>query len=168
MSVVDFKDLPDSSRLWIYGASRHLSDQEAHQLREQMSQFLKQWTAHKRELRTAWELRYDRFIFIGVDESMMTASGCSIDGMVRNLRDLQQQIGVDIVNSNSKIFFKDMLDEIKCVPRSEFKQLVAEGQVTEDTIGFNNIIQTVGELRKGKWEIPLKESWHRQAFGIAA
>lgn len=168
MSVIDFKDLPDSSRLWIYGAARPLSDQEVRQLREQMSQFMEQWTAHKRELRTGWELRYNRFILIGVDESMMNASGCSIDDMVRNLRAFEQQIGVDIVDSHAKVFFRDRSGEIQCVPRTEFKQLVEKGQITENTIGFNNIIQTAGELRASKWEAPMKETWHRQAFGIAA
>jgi hypothetical protein len=44
---------------------------------------------------------------------------------------------------------------------------VQSGEVGEDTVVFNNTIATVGELLAGKWEVPLRESWHAQAFVTA-
>lgn len=167
MAVVMFNQLPDSARLWIYGFERTLTESESNQLTAKMNDFMQQWTAHKRELITAWELRYRQFMFIAVDERMMGASGCSIDSLVRYLGEMERRLGVNILNTHSLIFYRNQNQEIKCVDRWEFKKLAEDGSVNEDTIVFNNTLQTVGEIRLEKWEIPMKESWHNQVFGKA-
>ncbi len=165
MSCVNFEQLPDSARLWIYGAEQPFSHEQADILTQQMDRFMAQWTAHKRELITGWQLKYNRFVMIGVDESQMAASGCSIDSMVHSLQEFERVVGMDIVDSHSKVFYRDQNQEIQCVDRLEFKQLVENGQVDTDTIVFNNTIQTMSELRGDKWEVPMKASWHMEAFG---
>lgn len=102
---------------------------------------------------------------IAVDESMMAASGCSIDSMVHHLRDFERLINGEIVSTSSKVFYRDREEKIQCLNRAEFKQLVEQGVVDENTTVFNNIIQTLGDLRQGRWEVPMKESWHMDAFG---
>lgn len=167
MSVVKFDELPDDARLWIFACERQLSEHELAQLRSNMEQFMTSWTAHKRELTVSWKTEYGQFIFVAVDESAMSASGCSIDSLVHNLQKFEQQIACDIVNTNSKVFYRDDAQRIRCLDRFGFKELAANGAVDEETVVFNNIIQSVGELRQNKWEVPMKESWHMQAFGAA-
>lgn len=168
MSVVNFSDLPDSTRIWIYGAERKLSDEETSLLEKRMTAFLKQWAAHKRELRTGWRLEYQQFVIIAVDESMMAASGCSIDSLVRNLANLEHEIDCQIVGTAHLVFFRNESNEIEAITRPEFKERVTEGIVDENTVVFNNIISTLGELRDRKWETAMRSSWHQQAFGKAA
>lgn len=165
MAVVSFNELPNSGRLWVYGAARPFGEHQIAALNQSMRSFLEHWTAHKREMATAWQLQYNQFIFIAVDESMTAASGCSIDGMVHHLRSLEGEFGMDIVNSHARIFYRDQDSAIQSVSRAAFRELAASGEVDENTIVFNNTIQTVGELRQGKWEVPMKESWHIEAFG---
>ena len=167
MSVVKFSQLSDSARLWIYGCERAFSETETKTLTDQLNAFMEQWTAHKRELTTAWELRYNQFILIGVDEHRMTASGCSIDSLVRSLREFEKHIASVIIGTNSKIFYRNEHQTIHCLERSEFKALVERDIVNEDTIVFNNTLQTLHELRQGKWEVPMKASWHSEVFGRA-
>ncbi|MFQ5651218.1 MAG: ABC transporter ATPase [bacterium] len=168
MSVIEFNKLPDSSRLWIYGCARAFTRDEVPELRAQMERFLVQWTAHKRELVVGWEMRYDQFILTAVDESLMAASGCSIDGMVHHLREIENRFQTEIVDTAAKVFYRDRRDAIRCIDRAGFRRLVHAGSAGEETIVFNNVVQTVGELRRGRWEVPMTASWHGQAFATTA
>lgn len=165
MSVVKFDDLPDHARLWIFACERKLAEHELAQLHTHMEQFMANWTAHKRELTVSWKTEYTQFLFVAVDEAAMAASGCSIDSLVHSLQSFEQEISCDLVNTHSRVFYRDEQGKIRCVERFEFKALAERSSVTEDTIVFNNIIQSVGELRQNRWEVPMKESWHMQAFG---
>ncbi len=165
MSVVKFTQMPNTARLWIYGCERALSEAEANLLTASMNSFIEQWTAHKRELKAAWELHFQQFVFIAVDEQMMGASGCSIDSLVRHLAELGRKLNIDLVGAHAKVFFRDSNHEIRCVDRSEFKRLVESAALNEDTIVFDNTVATVGLMRAGKWETPMKNSWHIEAFG---
>ena len=79
---VDFENLPDNSRIWIYQANRKLSEEEVHSITQQTSQFLEQWTAHGSDLEAGFEVKYNRFIVIGLNQANASASGCSIDSSV--------------------------------------------------------------------------------------
>ncbi len=165
MSVVKFSELPDSARVWVFAAERSFSDTEANLISTSMDNFMQEWTAHKRELTTAWDLRYQQFIFIAVDERMMGASGCSIDSMVRNLGELGKRLNTDLVGAHLKVFYRDQASRIQCVDRIEFKRLAQNGMLDEQTIVFNNTVKTIKEIKEGKWETALKYSWHFEVFG---
>lgn len=164
MSVLKFEDIPPSSRLWLYGAERQLTGHEASELSQNMDRFMQEWTAHKRELKTAWSLQHNQFIMVAVDEQAMAASGCSIDALVRFLQEIEQRFRVDIVNTTARVFYMDDANRIRCVDRAAFKKLVQTEQVGPETRVFDNTIQSVGEFREGKWLRPMRASWHAQAF----
>ena len=46
MPAVPFAQLPDHSRVWIFGASRPLTSDESNRLLEQVDRFLDGWAAH--------------------------------------------------------------------------------------------------------------------------
>jgi hypothetical protein len=48
-------------------------------------------------------------------------------------------------------------------PRPAFAERARRGDVTPDTIVFNNTLTRVGEL-PNRWEVPARESWHARAF----
>ena len=80
--------------------------------------FLGVWAAHGHPLRSARELRESRFLIIAVDEAAAGASGCSIDALVREIRGLEAQLGVTLVD-HGPIVFRDG-GTIRRVPRDEF------------------------------------------------
>ena len=67
--LVDFQELPDDSRVWIYQANRPFKEEELEILKPQLDAFLKQWTAHGKDLRAGYDLPYNRFIVLGLDQS---------------------------------------------------------------------------------------------------
>src|SRR3990172_172422 len=164
MSVVNINQMPDATRLWIFACERGLNINEVNMLKSHMARFIEQWTAHKRELKTAWEVKYGQFILIAVDETQMAASGCSIDTLVRNIHDFEKLIGCQIVGTNTNVFYRDSNSLIKCVSRNDFKRSIEHKIVNQDTIVFNNTVQTIGEVKNGQWEVALKSSWHKRAF----
>ena len=80
--LVEFETLPDTSRVWVYQASRSFNSDELTELKEAFNNFITDWTAHGQDLKAGYEMRYNRFIILALDQSVTSASGCSIDTSV--------------------------------------------------------------------------------------
>ena len=103
--LTDFKNLPDDSRIWIYQANRKLSDNEVAEITERTEDFLKKWTAHGAELEAGLEIKYNRFIIIGLNQANASASGCSIDASVHFIQSLQEKFDVDLLDKMNVTFY---------------------------------------------------------------
>jgi hypothetical protein len=161
----DFPDLPASARVWIYGSERKLDADQIRALEDHMQQFLAEWHSHGREVTPRWQLVHDRFVMIGVDESAAMLSGCSIDSMVHALEDFSRRSGLMFSNSGGQVFYRDGTDAIHSVDRLAFTDLASRGEVGLRTIVFDNTLARLDEVRSGRWELPLEQSWHMQVFG---
>jgi hypothetical protein len=51
--------------------------------------------------------------------------------------------------------------DLKLASRKDFEGLVAKGIVHDETLVYNNLVNTAGALET-EWEIPFKQSWHKQ------
>jgi hypothetical protein len=162
MPLVPLGSLPDDARVWVFAAERTLAPAEADAVLGTVDAFLGVWAAHGHPLRSARELRDARFLIIAVDESAAGASGCSIDSLVREIRALERQLGVTLVD-HGPVVFRDGAT-IRRVARDEFAELARAGRVTPDTIVFDNTISRLASLRGGAWELPASASWHGRAF----
>jgi hypothetical protein len=140
---------------------------ESGQLLAAVDQHVRGWLAHGHPVVGAYELRYNRFLLIGADERATGVSGCSIDGLFRVLQRLEGELGVRLLDS-SLVWFRDADGEILSVSRAGFRERIQAGEVGPDTTVFNNTVGTVGELRGGRWETPLRHSWHARAFRVPA
>jgi hypothetical protein len=160
--------MPPDARLWIFAAERPLSDTEQQALLAVVDDFLQQWAAHGAPLAAARDLRYDRFLFVAVDESNAGASGCSIDALTRVLAGLEKEIGLELVNHGPVLY--RLGAAIVRLDRAAFAERARRGDVAPDTIVFNNTLSRVADLEEGRWEVPARESWHARAFfaGVAA
>jgi hypothetical protein len=154
--------LPDDARVWVFAAERALSPAEAEAVLATVDAFLGVWATHGHPLRSARELRESRFLVIAVDEAAAGASGCSIDALVREIRGLEGRLGVTLVD-HGPVVFRDG-GTIRRVPRDEFAALARDGQVTPDTVVFDNTVSRLAALRGGGWERPASTSWHGRAF----
>ena len=162
MPRIAFAQLPADSRVWIFSADRVLSNDQQTQLLASVDGFLAQWGAHDMPLTAGREIRYDRFLFIAVDQQRVGPSGCSVDALVRQMKTLQQELGVELVDHAPVIFRRG--DEIARVAREEFLALVADGEVSLDTTVFDNTLTRLGDVRDGRWETNAARTWHGRAF----
>ena len=162
MSRLPFDRLPDSARLWVFAAARPLSPDEQHALLTAVDAFLDQWNAHRVPLDCARELRLDQFLFVGVDEEAAGVSGCSVDSLVRTMKSLGHELGVELLD-HASVFYRDG-GTVRRVSRDDFGEAAARGAVNPETIVFDNTIGTTAALRAGRWEAPAATTWHGRAF----
>ena len=155
--LVEFKSLPDTSRIWIYQCNRSFSDSELVEVNALLDEFLTQWTAHGADLKAGFEIRYKRFIIIGLDQSLNGASGCSIDASVRFIQHLEQKFEVDLLDKMNVSYKQGEFVAYK--PLKDFKKMAKARSVSKNTIVFNNLVATKQEYLE-HWEVPASESWH--------
>ena len=153
----DYESLPPTTRVWIYQASTPFAEQEIPAIREQIKAFAQDWVSHNRALRSYGDVWHDRFVVLMVDESRAGASGCSIDASVHFVQDLAEATGVDLFD---RMVFTYRADRaIKSAPREEFARLYADGVIDDDTLVFDNLVQTKADFET-HWEKRLADSWH--------
>lgn len=154
---MDYKELPDHSRVWIYQSSRALSEKEVQEIKEYGATFIENWATHGTDLVAAFEVFYQRFIVLFADESQIKASGCSIDASVKFVKDIQHAYQVDLFDRLSIAFRTN--GKIDSLRMNDFQNALDQNNLNEKTIVFNNLVQTKGEF-ESSWEVPIKESWH--------
>lgn len=159
--VVDFKDLSQTSRLWIYQCNRSLTEIEQQEISNQLSEFLNSWTAHGAELQAGFEIKYKRFIIIGLDQHQNKATGCSIDASVRFIQNLETTYDIDLLDKLNVSYKQG--DFIAYKTLIDFKKMAKEKAVSPKTVVFNNLVQTKAEYLQF-WEVPASESWHARFF----
>jgi len=156
---VDFNALPETSRVWIYQANRSFSDIELEEISKKTNQFLEQWTAHGSDLKAGFEIKYKRFIIIGLDQELTTASGCSIDASVHFIQQLETDYKVDLLDKMNVSYKQGEYVAYKTL--SDFRKMAKDRAVSKNTIVFNNLVTTIAEYKEN-WEVPASESWHNR------
>jgi hypothetical protein len=158
---IPFENLPQESRIWIYQSSRKFSDEEVADIEKDLMQFIENWSAHGTSLEASFTIRYNRFIILSVNQEFHPATGCSIDSSVGFIQNLEQKYSVDLLDKMNVAFKQGEFITYKTL--LEFKKLAKDKSVSENTIVFNNLVNTIEELNEG-WEIPASESWHSRFF----
>lgn len=159
--LVDFNTLPEDSRIWIYQSNRKLTDEELQEIESELKLFLDQWAAHGSALHASYIFKYSRFIIIAVDQNIQNVTGCSIDASVMFIQKLEQKYQIDLLDKMNVTF--KLGEHIAHKPLIEFKQMAKQKAVSENTIVFNNLVNTIAEWQDF-WEVPAKESWHSRFF----
>jgi hypothetical protein len=162
MPRVPFEGLPDDARLWVFAAERPLAPGERDAVLGDVDRFLDTWSAHGTPLRCARDFRHERFLLVAVDERAAGVSGCSIDALTRQLREHERKLGITLLD-NGPVQFRGPAG-VERASRARFAELAAAGQVTPETIVFDNTAATVGTVRAGRWETAARNSWHGRAF----
>ena len=155
--IASFSELPDTARIWIYQSNRNFTEQELKEINDLLTQFLTDWTAHGAALQAAFEIRYNRFIIIGLDQSNASASGCSIDASVHFIQSLEKRFGVELMD-RMNVSFKQG-DYITYKSMADFKKMAKAKAISKNTIVFNNLVANKQEYLE-HWEVPASESWH--------
>ena len=158
MPIIDFDQLPDEARIWVYGSDRDLDDASVDTMLDAVDEFLAQWAAHGHPLHTARRWDDGRFLTIGVDSTKEGASGCSIDVLYRALKALEPTLGARIVTSGL-VYYRGRDGKINAVSRDEFAALASKGEITGDTEVFDLSVTSLGEWRS-RFRSTVTNSWH--------
>ncbi len=155
--LVKFEELPETSRIWIYQANRPFTLEELEEVKTLIEEFITQWTAHGSGLQAGYEIPYNRFIVIALDQTQTSASGCSIDASVRFVQSLEQKFGLDLLDKMNVSYKQGEFIAYK--PLKDFRQMARDKAVSRNTVVFNNLVTNKHEYLH-YWEVPASESWH--------
>lgn len=162
---VDFDKLPKDARVWVYQANRTLTPQEQIDITTFLSDFLENWTAHQQTLRASVKILNDFFVIIALDEGYQAASGCSIDKQVHHIKQIEEKLGVSLLDHAQIAYFFG--NEVKTIHFSKIKVAISEGIVAPHTLIFNKNITKICDLQTS-WLLPAQETWLKNYFQPAS
>jgi hypothetical protein len=156
-----FENLPEESKIWIYQSNRKFSDHEFSTIEADLKTFVENWSAHGASLEASYLLKYNRFIILAVNQEVQQATGCSIDKSVEFIQSLEKKYEVDLLDKMNVTF--KLGDHVAHKTLIEFKKMAKEKAVSENTIVFNNLVNTIEEFNEN-WEVSAADSWHSRFF----
>lgn len=151
--------LNKNAKVWVYQAERPLTEEEQEMAQTAINSFLETWTSHNHQLLAYGEITYHRFVLLFVDETMTTASGCSIDKSVHFIETLGKLLQVDFFDRNTFTYLK--ADCVKEVNSYDLHDHYYRGVIDDESMFFNTLIKTKEDYLE-KWLLPLKSSWHHK------
>jgi len=156
---VSFNLLPPNAKVWIYQSDSNLSSKDVELIEKEVKFFLNNWSSHNKEIESSFEIRYNRFLIIGLNENINLASGCSIDKSVNFIKNLQSILKVNFLN-RLDVAYK-IGNEINSISLLEFQTMLRENKLSKDSIVYNNMIDTK-KLYLNNWETTIENSWHKK------
>jgi len=158
---VPFENLPEESKIWIYQSNRKFSEEEFAAIEKDLQVFVENWAAHGTSLEASFQLKYNRFIILAVNQEVQNATGCSIDASVAFIQSLEKKYEVDLLDKMNVTF--KLGEHVAHKPLIDFKKMAKDKAVTGNTIVFNNLVNNIAEYNES-WEVPAADSWHSRFF----
>tara|TARA_B100001109_G_scaffold186403_1_gene153094 strand:- start:636 stop:1118 length:483 start_codon:yes stop_codon:yes gene_type:complete len=156
--IVDFKSLNKNSRIWIFQSVTLIDDCIVEIIKKNLTLFLSEWKSHQNNVKSSFEIRSNTFIIIAADESNLV-SGCSIDGLVNFIKELEKLYDLQLLDNFHIKFIKN--EEISTLHLNEFKSLAKKLKSDQKLIVFNNLINNIEEL-ENNWKVDIRNSWHKR------
>ncbi len=154
--VKRISDMPAHARIWVYKAARDLGQAEQKLVRERGAAFTAGWSAHGAALDACVDVMRDRFVVVAVDEEQALASGCSIDRSVGFIKQLEHDLNLMLTDRMLVMYEEE--GRVQSCHLDELPARLKEGEFTGETIVFDDLVLTVGDLNE-RFRIPLRSSW---------
>jgi hypothetical protein len=164
MNLNNFGDLPDNAQVWIYAFEQELDQDKEQIIRQELDPFMHQWVAHEASVQGAFEIFFHRFVVVAA-HCPEGISGCSIDSLVRNFKNLHSFHGLNGLKGGI-LYFRNEQGEIQAVEQIKFRDLIESGTVSAETPIFHTALQKLAQLRSGEFEAPFEKSFLARAFPL--
>jgi hypothetical protein len=142
-------------KIWIYLSDKELKGELLNSVLKAGNDFVQNWKAHEMPLNATFEVVNDRFIVVGVDETTYNASGCSIDKLLRLVKQLESDHNIQLLN-RLLVGYKTQ-SGVEVVPSAMIKEKIAAKQLDENTLIYNVAVSDSKEYEN--WLQPLKDTW---------
>lgn len=126
-----------------------------------LQRFATEWSSHGTGLQASATLLHNQFLVLANNESATSASGCSIDSSVNFVRELEMHFQVSFFDRTRLAFLQD--GEVRTVPLSQIKDKVSAGEISENSLYFDTLVNNLGELQSA-WPRPAGNSWLSRYF----
>lgn len=159
---VPFEKIPNTAKIWVYFITQNIDYQKIDKLNNLLTDFLNVWTAHQQNLLASFQLIDNKILIIAVDEQAAQASGCSIDTCVKNLKIIEQQLDINLLEGNL-VLFQNNENQIVNVYLNEIKKNIENKTITKDNFLYDRTLTNLNDWQQ-KGKIKVSESWVKRYF----
>jgi hypothetical protein len=158
-----FPNLPSSSKTLVFTASSFLSEAEAESFIMRLSTFICAWQSHGAGLSAASKLIANRVLIVAIDESGVSASGCSLDSLTHFLK--AEAPTIDWFNRSHVLHRphsdtpQALNDNWSVTDIAEFHALMKSKKLGDGAEVINTTVMTLASARLNLVE-KASESWH--------
>ena len=153
---VDFNDLNKNSKVWVFQSSSIIPESLLDKVSNDSKEFLDQLNSHGNSLKSSFKIIYNHFLIIAVENIQNEISGCSIDTIVRFIKDLELKYNLSFFD-RLIIKYKEA-NNIKSVSLNEFKSICKTKKISDEITVFNNLVKNIDEL-ENIWETNIHNTW---------
>lgn len=161
MSPTLLPTLPDAARLWLLALTEPADPAV---LAPEIDALLGKWRHKGTQYQADWALLEGRILAIAEPTLAEQPSGCAIDGMQRGLGQALGRLGLRLEDPQAVLV--RLPEGLSILPRSDLAARLADGTLTAATPVLDLALLTLGELRQGRFERPLGETWIGRKFGV--
>ncbi len=167
MSRTTFDALPPVSKIWVLAATRDLEPADLEGFERLAEKVMTAWDKKQPLLGGCYEIRDRRFLIVGSDQTREPLDGCTVDAMMNWAFRFEKEAGLKLVDRMT-VFYRDAGGAVRSIDRGGFRKLYEAGEIGDNTPVFDTTIHAVEDLRAGRFELPLAQSWHAQLVPAAS
>jgi hypothetical protein len=149
------EEFGNQSKVWLFQANRPLQMSEALDLEVVVENFVAQWQSHGTPVKGYGNLLFGRFLVFMADEANLP-SGCSTDGLMRIVQELEKILPVKFTDRTQLAFIKN--NKIEAIPLNQLNYALEHNIINGETLFIDNTITNKYDLLHN-WIIPVKTSW---------
>ncbi len=142
-------------KVWVYVSDKPMTGEMLEKIKSAGNAFIQSWKAHDVPLTAAFEVVLERFIIVRVDEAQYGASGCSIDKLLRLIKHLETEHGIQLLNRLLVAYASE--EGVNVVHSSKISELLANGKLNPETLVYDTSVSDSVQL--AVWKKPLKDTW---------
>ena len=156
---VDYSEISDDAKVWIYPSSRKFYNTEIEALESSIKSFVENWQKEDENFKASYQFLYNRFIVLVVEYSETTISNAVIDASVSFVLELQETYNVELLDKMNVCFKQGEFVQYKEL--KDFKKLLKNKALTGKSIIFDNLVNNNYDF-KNFWEMPIEDSWYNR------
>lgn len=162
---MSLNDLPPTARLWLLAFPVPPDPAVEARFREGLDDLLARWR-HKGEVyQAAWTFLEPQLAAIAEPTLAARPSGCAIDGMLRRVKGLAAQSGLDLVDPDGSLLVRRN-HRLEAIPKARIQACLDTGVLDAATPVLDLSLYSLDDLRSGRLERPLGETWVARSYRI--
>jgi hypothetical protein len=90
--------IPEQHKVWVFVASKALSEVQQNTIKIKGAEFLSTWNAHGAAVKGDIGVLVNQVVLVSADQSYTQNSGCSIDKLTHFIKYIEQALSIDLLN----------------------------------------------------------------------
>jgi hypothetical protein len=160
-----FETLPGNARLWLLGLRTPPDPAAADALARGLAELIAQWRHKGQIYRGEAALLEPQLLAVAEPTLAAQPSGCAIDGMLRRVRRLVEDRGLELVDPVQELLVR-LEDRLVAVPKADLPARLADGTLDAATRCLDLSLYNLEDLRSGLLEQPLSATWVARRFHL--